>query len=100
MDIVTDDNSVTGQSIALQIKTGKSFFKSKSNNGFTFYGEVKHLNYYMNSQLPILIVICDIEKRKCFWVHFDGNKIERTPSGWKINIPARNVLENSKKMKY
>ena len=99
IDIVTDDNSITGQSIALQIKTGKSFFKSKSKNGFTFYGEMKHLNYYMNSQLPILIIICDIEERKCYWGHFDGNRIERTSSGWKINIPASNLLERSNKEK-
>lgn len=97
LDIVTEDNFVTGQSIALQIKSGESFFKSKSKNGFNFYGEIKHLNYYMNSQIPILIIICDVNKRKCYWVHFDGNRIERTKSGWKINIPSLNFFNASKK---
>jgi hypothetical protein len=99
IDIVSEENSITGQSVALQIKTGPSFFKSKSKNGFIFYGEMKHLNYYLNSQLPILIVICDVEKKRCYWVHFDGNKIEKTPTGWKINIPKSNLLERTKKQK-
>ncbi len=97
IDIVSEDNFVTGQNVALQIKSGDSFFKTKSPNGFTFYGEMKHLNYYMNSQSPILIVICDSSKRKCFWEKFDGNKIEETKSGWKLNIPANNILELSNK---
>ncbi|MDP3877932.1 MAG: DUF4365 and DUF1817 domain-containing protein [Methylobacter sp.] len=101
VDIVSENNLVTGQSIAMQIKSGDTFFKTKSPNGFTFYGEMKHLNYYMNmnSQYPVLIVICDTSESKCYWEKFDGNKIEKTKTGWKLNIPSNNILELSKKNK-
>ena len=99
IDIVSEDGLVTGQSIAMQIKSGDSFFKIKSPNGFTFYGEMKHLNYYMNSQSPVLIVICDTLEKKCYWENFDGNKIEKTKTGGKLNIPSNNFLAFSKKNK-
>jgi hypothetical protein len=59
IDIVADNGDVTGQSIAVQIKTGSSFLKRKVTAGFTFYGEKKHLNYYLNLKLPVLIVLYD-----------------------------------------
>lgn len=99
VDIVSENNLVTGQSVAMQIKSGDTFFKTKSPNRFTFYGEMKHLNYYMNNQSPVLIVICDTSKNKCYWEKFDGNKIEKTKTGWKLNIPLSNLLELSKKNK-
>lgn len=92
IDIVTNDGNVTGQSIAVQVKAGNSFLKHKSNNGFTFYGETKHLNYYRNSQIPILIIICDPDTRNCWYVVFDEYKTEPTTKNWKINIPKSNIF--------
>jgi hypothetical protein len=53
IDVVTDDGNVTGQSVAVQIKAGASFFRTKTAIGFVFYGETKHLNYYLNLRVPI-----------------------------------------------
>jgi len=99
IDIVSSGGYVTGQTIGIQIKSGESFFKTKTKNGFTFYGELKHLNYYMNSQIPIVIIICDESKRKCYWGDFDGNKIEGTKTGWKLNIRSNNIFNESSKNK-
>ncbi len=92
IEIVTDNGSVTGQVIGVQIKCGSSFFKVKSKTGFTFYGENKHLNYYCNAPFPIIIVICDPDTRECFWQKFSIESTEKTDSNWKINIPKRNRL--------
>jgi hypothetical protein len=97
MDIVLEDGSVTGQSIAVQIKTGPSFMATKTNVGYVFYGENKHLNYYLNSQLPILVVICDPSRRKCYWELFNAESTEKTTGGWKMVIPFSQVLGQSSK---
>jgi len=99
LDIVTDEGFVTGQTIAVQVKSGKSYFKNKTSNGFTFYGEMKHLNYYINSQVPIVIIICDIKKRVCYWQHFKKDRIENTINSWKMNIPKNNKFSISNKNK-
>lgn len=97
IEIVTDNGAVTGQVIAVQIKCGESFFKTKTKTGFTFYGENKHLNYYCNAPFPIVIIICDPESRECYWEHFTIERTEKTDKNWKINIPKRNKLSAQSK---
>ena len=99
IDIVLNSGEVTGQCIALQIKSGKSFFKTKTPNGFTFYGDSKHLNYYLNTPMPVVIVLHDPVDKICYWVEFSAEKTEKTPTGWKINIPKNNVLCEEQKAK-
>lgn len=92
IEIITEEGAVTGQVIAAQIKTGASYFKTKTKTGFTFYGENKHLNYYCNAPFPIIIIICDSVSRACYWESFTIEKTEKTKKNWKINIPKRNKL--------
>jgi hypothetical protein len=97
IDFVQDDGAVTGQSFAAQIKTGKSFLSTKTPAGFTYYGEKKHLNYYLNLPVPLLIVLCDDEVNQCYWEKFDIRKTEPTPTGWKLTIPKSNILSRDSK---
>lgn len=92
VDVVADDGSVTGQGFAVQIKTGSSFFKHKTDNGFVYYGESKHLNYYRNIQLPLLLIICYPEEKMCLFAVFDEMAIEPSGDGWRINIKRKNVF--------
>ncbi|MEH6782795.1 MAG: DUF4365 and DUF1817 domain-containing protein [Alcanivorax jadensis] len=97
IDIVLDSGEVTGQCIAVQIKSGVSFFKTKTSNGYTFYGESKHLNYYINTPMPVLVILHNPESNVCYWVEFDPAKTERTETGWKINVPKNNEFCESQK---
>ncbi|EJM7847371.1 DUF4365 and DUF1817 domain-containing protein [Vibrio parahaemolyticus] len=99
IEIVAEDGSVTGQVIGVQIKCGNSFFKTKTKTGWRFYGEEKHLNYYLNSPFPIIICICDPDTRSCFWEFFEIEKTNKLKNGWSLNIPKRNVLSNISKSK-
>lgn len=92
IDIVSNDGSVTGSCIAVQIKCGKSFFKTKTEDGYTYYGERKHLNYLINHPVPIIIILCDPTKNTCFWSHFNPEDTEATKTGWKISIPEENIF--------
>lgn len=92
IDIVTEEGEVTGQSFAVQIKSGPSFFKQKSNNGFVYHGESKHLNYYRNQQLPLLLIICFPADKKCLFGVFNELSIEPSGNGWKINIKSNDVF--------
>lgn len=100
IDIIGKENSVTGKSIAVQVKTGESFFKTKTATGWTFYGENKHLNYYSNIDIPVLIFIVDLSDKKIYWEHFSISKISKTETGWTMLIPSRNVLEKSSKNQF
>lgn len=98
IDIITDLNQVTGKTIALQVKTGPSYFKETNDLGWVYRGEISHLNYYLNNALPVLIILVDEIKEKAFWCHCDASKTERTGNSWKITIPFKQELTlNSKK---
>jgi hypothetical protein len=96
-DIIGIDNSVTGKYLGVQIKTGKSYFTSKTSIGWKYVGENKHLNYFLNSNFPILIILVDIELRKAFWVEFDINKTDKNTNGWSIIVPKVNNLDTKSK---
>jgi hypothetical protein len=59
---VVENNEPTGKLIALQIKTGASYFRPKGEN-FVFYGELRHLEYWTRHSLPVFLVLHDPEKK-------------------------------------
>lgn len=82
--------------IGVQIKYGNSYFKNITNYGYKYIGEEKHLNYYLNNQSPIFIIIIDEKRDRMNWVKFDINKT--MPVGeekWWIEIPKENKLETN-----
>jgi hypothetical protein len=92
IDIVEEDGSVTGRCLAVQIKYGSSYLRVKFDYGYTYYGELRHLNYLGNHQIPVLIIICDPDSLICYWEQFSLNKSQGTEKGWKMTIPSDQTL--------
>lgn len=91
IEIVTNEKS-KGRIIAAQLKTGKSFFKFENPDSFTFYGEPKHLNYWLNHSLPIILILCNEETEICYWVEVTNSNTIKTPKSWKINVPKNQII--------
>lgn len=85
-DCVVDGN-VTGKCLALQIKCGDSHFTARGEDGFYFVGEMKHLNYYGNMAMPVIIVVCDASAKHAWWFRFDHEAIEPAGQHWKMFVP-------------
>jgi len=96
IEIVTDEGAVTGQSLAAQIKYGRSFFTEKNQWGYVYRGETKHFNYLANYPTVVLIVICHPVSKDCYWVPFEPEATEVTERGWKLTIPFENRLHTRK----
>jgi hypothetical protein len=58
-DIISESGQITGKTISFQLKTGPSYLKEENEIGFVYRGENKHLNYYSNYDLPVLIILID-----------------------------------------
>jgi hypothetical protein len=91
-DIIGSDNSVTGKFLGVQIKTGESYFSSATSAGWKYVGENKHLNYFLNSDFAIILVVVNLSSKTAYWVEFDSEVIEKTKKGWSIVVPKANVL--------
>ena len=99
IDILEDKKYVTGKSIAIQIKTGESYFTNLSQSGWIYYGENKHLNYYMNIDTPVIIALVNPKTQQVYWSEFDINIISKTKMGWKLLIKKNQILEEKQKLK-
>lgn len=94
VEIVNEGNA-TGKLFGVQIKHGDSYFTSKTKIGYIFFGENKHLNYYLNNRCPIIFIILDGKYERCLWQLFDLEFTSPSINGWTVEIPSRNRLDKS-----
>ena len=52
-----DDKYLSGKLIAVQIKSGDSYFKEQKDNCVIYRGDIKHYYYWLNHSLPVIIVL-------------------------------------------
>ncbi len=97
IDIKTELRQLTGKTIAAQVKTGQSYFKETNDFGWIYRGEMSHLNYYLNHDIPVIIILVDEGKKKSFWCYCDPQKTQKAGSSWKITIPFHQELSSSSK---
>lgn len=89
---VKEDGKASGQLTALQIKTGKSYLK-KRGDSYVYRGSERHLDYWLNHPLPVVLLIHDPETGTTYWQKIEKSLCEVTDKGWSIEIPRRNVLD-------
>lgn len=89
------DKIPTGRLIGVQIKSGKSFFKESDNDHFIFRGIKKHLSYWLNHSIPVIIVLYDKETNSGYWESVNQSTVRLTNKSFKIEIPKKNLLEKN-----
>ena len=85
-------NRPSGRLIALQLKSGGSYFREKAAGGWVYRGENKHLRYWLGHVLPVLIILLDPDARILYWQHVTEDRVEYTDGAWKIVVPPDQVL--------
>lgn len=91
IELVTDGKA-QGKLIAVQVKTGDSYLQ-QSTGGKVFYGDKKHLDYWLNHTLPVLLVVFTPADKSLRWVDIRPDNIERTNKGWKVVFPKNQIFD-------
>lgn len=78
---------VTGKLIALQIKTGTSWFQESTEEGYVFRGDNEHLKYWIEHSLPVLIILHNPETKISYWQAIKTENVIPTDKAWKIIVP-------------
>jgi Domain of unknown function (DUF4365) len=73
--------SATGRLLALQIKSGESYFHEPVPDGFVYRGDSEHLEYWLNHTLPVVVVICNPLFQEAYWQVIAEETIEKTSRG-------------------
>lgn len=86
---------------ALQIKTGESYFKEKSENFITFRTDEKHIDYWTTYPLPVVIVLCNPIDKTIYWQLVSREHISKTKDGkYKISIPKTNKFDETPPLEF
>jgi hypothetical protein len=96
LEFVNASGFVTGQTVAVQVKSGPSFFEHDNDDSYSFYPEAKHRGYWERYPLPVLLVLHNPEQGRSCWV--DARQALRTGTGGgtsPIRVPKANVLEEA-----
>ena len=93
---VVEFHQPTGKLIALQIKTGHSYFR-KHGEDYVFHGKQRHLDYWTNHSLPVFLILHDPDRNLTIWQKVERHLVEVNAKGWSIVVPAANVLSTESK---
>jgi len=91
-----ENGYATGKLIAVQIKSGESFFSETTSESIIYRGERKHYDYWLNHSLPVIIVLYNPANDTCYWNVVDSKTAKLTAKNWKIEIPFSNLLTNAR----
>ncbi|MFF1614153.1 DUF4365 domain-containing protein [Amycolatopsis sp. NPDC058278] len=87
------DGVASGRLVALQIKTGQSYFEPTPEGWrYRAKGNERHLHYWLGHTLPVLIIFCDPETEALYWERVTAERINYTPNDWTIVIPRNQTI--------
>lgn len=93
---VLDGEEVSGKLLALQIKGGKSWFEETGPGGWWFRPDAKHVQYWLNHSLPVVVVLYHPQADRCHWQLVDRSTlVETSTGGWKLLVPEGHELDES-----
>ena len=83
------------QLLALQIKTGASFFREETPDGWWFRDTRRHWHYWLGHVLPVVIVLYDPQTGVLYWQHVEADLVRLTGGEGKLLIPRSQVLDSA-----
>lgn len=92
-----DSSGKPKQLLALQIKSGASWFNEKKDNYVVFRDiNERQYNYWTMNSLPCIIVLYNPEDNMCIWQELTDKTIERTKEGtgkgYFVKVPLNQVF--------
>lgn len=94
---IVENEQATGRLIALQIKSGESWFKESHEKGFIYRGDESHLDYWLNHTLPVLIALYNPKEEAAYWQIITRETVINTEKGWKVDVPYTQQINNESK---
>ena len=96
---LTEPTGEPKQLLALQIKTGASWFREKKDNNIIFRDiNERQYNYWTMNSLPCIVVLYNPDDDTCIWQKLTAETIERTNDGkgkgFFVKVPLNQVFLN------
>ena len=83
----------TGRLIAVQIKSGKSWFRSKTPAGWWFSFSERERNLWLNHALPVIVAMYHPELDRVYWQRISASTITKARTKYRVEVPAHQTVE-------
>lgn len=81
-----------GKILAVQLKSGESYFQEKAKNGYVYRGSPRHLEYWLNYPLPCVLILYNPATEQVHWQAVTQKNVEKTGKRWKLIVPYKQIL--------
>ncbi len=85
----------TGRLLALQIKSGPSYFREATGNGWWFRFDSREAKLWLGHALPVLVVLADVDNGVAYWQRICSRTVVSTGKGYKVEVTASQVLQDA-----
>src|SRR5712691_8128968 len=68
LEYVTPEGKATGRLVAVQVKSGESYFHDEADDCWRFYPEEKHRLYWERFPIPVILVLHDPTTGQLVWI--------------------------------
>ena len=89
-----DGGEATGRLVAVQIKAGPSYFRSKTPDGWWFSVDKRHAAYWLNHSLPVFVVLVDVQSGTAYWERVTKRTLRPAGKNFKMLVPRVQTLAN------
>lgn len=94
---ITDKDGKARQLVALQIKSGESYFKHNKEGYISFRSiNERQYNYWTTNTLPCIVVLFNPKDKMCIWEKLTAETIHKTYDGkgrgYFVNVPINQVF--------
>lgn len=96
---IVENSEAKGILLALQIKTGSSYFK-KQGSDFVHYIDDDHYEYWLAHSLPVFLVMHNPDDGVTLWQAVNERKVQRSDKRWKLVVPRSNLLAATAKQSF
>lgn len=90
---IVEKERPTGRLIALQIKAGPSFFREEVEDAYVFRTDDKHIAYWVEHSMPVVLVLYNPETEQAYWQHVSRDTVETTGKKWKLNVSKISIFD-------
>ncbi len=89
---IVEHGKPTGELIAMQIKSGASYFSEQTASDVVYRADNTHIQYWSRHALPVIIVLFNPDADTLLWERVTDETAINTGKGWKINVPQKQIL--------
>lgn len=93
LEYVSSDGAVTGNVIAVQVKSGVSYFDRKTSHGWRHPINSKHRKYWESFPVPVLLLMHNPEDNYTYWIDVRQKMRNSAEELSSVEIPRRNRLD-------